>query len=119
MALLPWERLPLWVLGPILTLIGASLLFDEEPYSWGQMPAVAMVFGGGWMFVSGVRKLIAERDARAPVTRRGASQQSLPNYATYSESELRHVLTRINRERFPERVAEIEARLSALEFKQA
>ncbi len=34
-----------------------------------------------------------------------------PNYANYSEADLRQVLTRIDKERFPDRVLEIETRL--------
>lgn len=36
-----------------------------------------------------------------------------PDFSKYNEIQLKQVLTRIDRERFPERVAEIEARLGA------
>jgi uncharacterized RDD family membrane protein YckC len=38
-----------------------------------------------------------------------------PDFAKYSESQLRQILTRIDRERFPERVEEIQARLAQFE----
>lgn len=38
-----------------------------------------------------------------------------PDFANYSEAQLRQVLTRIDRKRFPDRVAEIQARLAAFE----
>jgi uncharacterized RDD family membrane protein YckC len=38
-----------------------------------------------------------------------------PDFAKYSESQLRRVLTRIDRERFPDRVEEIQARLAQLQ----
>lgn len=38
-----------------------------------------------------------------------------PDFARYSEEQLRQILTRIDRERFPERVEEIQARLAQFE----
>lgn len=38
-----------------------------------------------------------------------------PDFAKYSESQLRQILTRIDRERFPDRVKEIHARLAQFE----
>jgi hypothetical protein len=37
-----------------------------------------------------------------------------PDFSKYDEAQLRQILTRIDRERFPERVTEIEARLETL-----
>jgi len=38
-----------------------------------------------------------------------------PDFAKYTEAQLRQILTRIDRERFPERVEEIQARLAGFE----
>lgn len=42
-----------------------------------------------------------------------------PDYAKYSEDQLRQVLTRIDAERFPDRVQEIHARLAQLEAERS
>lgn len=42
-----------------------------------------------------------------------------PDFSGYKHDQLRQILTRLDRERFPERVAEIERRLAAPEPKQA
>jgi len=118
LAFLPWERLPAWLLGLIFAVAGAFLLFDAEPYSWRQAQAVGMAIVGVWMFLSRVIRLVADPDIVSGVDFRKPSPGSTPDYAKYSESELRQVLTRIDRERYPERVVEIEARLSALECKR-
>lgn len=118
LAFLPWERLPAWLTGPILVLAGVFILFQAEPYSWEQGEAVAMVVGGVWMFVSGVRTLLAEPDTVPQVNRIRPAHPGVPDYARYSERELRQVLTRIDRERFPGRVNEIETRLAVLEFQR-
>jgi hypothetical protein len=39
-----------------------------------------------------------------------------PDFSRYNKTQLRQILTRIDRERFPERVREIEARLEAFEL---
>lgn len=114
LAFLPWERLPAWLLGPILFLAGVFILFQAEPYSWEQVGAVAMVVGGIWMFVLGVKTLLAEPDTAPQVDCIRPAHSRVPDYARYSERELRQVLMRIDRERFPDRVKEIETRLSLL-----
>ena len=42
-----------------------------------------------------------------------------PDFAKYSETQLRQILTRIDAERFPDRVEEIHARLAQLEAERA
>ena len=74
-----------------------------------------MVVDGVWMFVGGVKKMLAEPDLVPPVGSMRTARDSAPDYSKYSEGELRQVLTRIDRERFPARLAEIEARLLLIE----
>ena len=116
-AFLPWERLPAWLLGAILTAIGGLLLFDAELYSWRQAEAVGLLIVGVWMFLSGAKKLLAEPDIVSPVAPTRPTPRSIPDYLNFSEAQLRQVLTRIDRERFPDRVVELETRLAALESK--
>jgi hypothetical protein len=112
---LPWERLPAWLLGLILTLAGVFILFDAELYSWRQVQAVAMVLVGSWMVISILRKVLAVPDIGIQINRKMRSPKSTPDYAKYSEAELRQVLARIDRERFPDRVLAIETMLLSLQ----
>ncbi len=112
---LPWERLPAGLLGPILTLVGVYFLFDAETYSWQQAQAVAMVLVGSWMVISILRCVQAEPDIGIQINRKMRSTKATPDYAKYSEAELRQVLARIDRERFPDRVVEIEMMLLSLQ----
>jgi hypothetical protein len=112
---LPWERLPAGLLGPILTLAGVYFLFDAEMYSWQQAQAVAMVLVGSWMVISILKSVLAEPDIGIQIKRKMASPRAAPDYAKYSEAELRQVLARIDRERFPDRVVEIEVMLLSVQ----
>ena len=60
LAFLPWERLPAWLLGPLLTAAGVFLLLDAEPYSWIQYEGGAFVVIGIVLFIHGVRKLLSD-----------------------------------------------------------
>ncbi len=44
-------------------------------------------------------------------------ESTKPDFSQYSEQQLRQVLTRLDRERFPERLTEIEARIASLAAK--
>lgn len=90
-----------------MLLLGTYLLFDAQPFSWGQLKAAAVVLVGICEFVSGVRKLMAEPNNPQAgsqsiyVKQTSGNLADRPDYATYSEEQLRRVLRRIDRERFP------------------
>ncbi|HEX7642879.1 MAG TPA: hypothetical protein VF472_11790 [Burkholderiaceae bacterium] len=121
MWLLPWEKLHPVILGPLLVLLGAILLFNAPYYSWDQLKAGLIFLFGVGLSVHGVKRIAVEmqqwgaESLRADAAKRIADASAPPDYAKYSEAQLRQVLTRIDKERFPERVAEIEARLLAIE----
>lgn len=54
--LLPWERLPAWLLGPLMVAGGVFLLFYAEPYSWRQFEAGSFAVVGVIVFICGVKK---------------------------------------------------------------
>lgn len=121
LAFLPWEKLPSWLLGSIMVIVGSFLWFYTEPYSWYQLEAVFFVIIGLALFIDGVKKLIAqsrtegENPISPSISIRNKNVNSMtfhPEFAKYSEVQLRQILTRIDAERFPERVAEINTRLA-------
>jgi Na+/phosphate symporter len=59
LAFLPWERLPAWLLGPLLVAIGVFLLLHAEPFSWRQVESVGLILIGIGVFIYGVKKLRA------------------------------------------------------------
>ncbi len=121
LGLLPWEKLHPALLGPLLIFTGVYLSFNSPAYSWHQIEGGLSALAGVFAFVHGVRKLInsmrnfSDESMRAGAARRLAIEMAQPDYANYSEEKLRQVLGRIDKARFPERVAEIEARLRAFE----
>jgi hypothetical protein len=47
MGFLPWERLPAYVLGPLLCILGTSLwLADDAPSLWNQVLEIGCVAAG-------------------------------------------------------------------------
>jgi len=74
-ALLPWERLPAWLLGPLMTALGVFLLFDAEPYSWRQLEAILFSVAGIGVFVYGLKKLRAIKAPDAEITKNQASDR--------------------------------------------
>lgn len=123
--LLPWEKLPSYILGPLLVLLGGFSFFHAQPYSSDQLYSGAIAIVGIGMSIYGFKRLIAEARARPEklylpeAEKRLANASAPPDYAQYTEAQLRQVLTRIDRERFPERVAEIEARLAAFKLERS
>ena len=121
MWLLPWEKLPPLVLGPLLILAGAMGLFDVPPDLWTQFKAgVTLAIGIGLLFHGIKNAFIAVREMDTgsisrDAAKRWAAASAPPDYEKYTETQLRQVLVRIDRERFPERAAEIEARLQSIE----
>ena len=120
MWLLPWEKLHPAILGPLLILAGTIVLFGGTPHWWHQLEAGFSIVVGIFLFIYGVKELIVEsreptdKRYRIEAEKRLADEAAPPNYEIYTEAQLRQVLTRIDKERFPDRVAEIEARLAAI-----
>lgn len=56
-AFLPWERLPAWLLGPLMIAGGVLLVFHAEPYSWRQLEAGGFIVIGIGVFIHGVKKI--------------------------------------------------------------
>jgi hypothetical protein len=54
--LLPWERIPIFIWGAVLILIGLFLLSHEELISWGEARAVLVLAAGLAAFIYDVRK---------------------------------------------------------------
>jgi hypothetical protein len=63
LAFLPWERLPPWLLGPLMILVGVFLVFHAVPFSWRQAEAIAIIVIGFAVFASGLKKL-AKKEAK-------------------------------------------------------
>lgn len=59
LAFLPWERLPSWVLGPIMVLIGAYFFVNAESLSWHQLEASMLAIAGVCTCLYDLRKLRA------------------------------------------------------------
>ncbi|MFZ6641644.1 hypothetical protein ACO0LL_18020 [Undibacterium sp. TC4M20W] len=123
---LPWEKLPGWLLGPLMTCLGGYLFLHAEPYSWRQWEALGFVVIGIVIFIFGVKKLCAGTDEyhineTSTSARKKAIEEreklSAPNFANYDAMQLKRILGRIDADRYPERVKEIQARLDALEQK--
>jgi len=57
LAFLPWERLPAWLLGPLMVAAGVFLVLHTEPFSWRQFEAGGFVIIGIGVFIHGVKKL--------------------------------------------------------------
>jgi hypothetical protein len=66
LAFLPWERLPAWLLGPLLAASGVFLVIQAEPFSWRQFEAVVFIIAGIGLFIHGVRKLRAKSKDEVP-----------------------------------------------------
>jgi|GEM_PF-4975524 len=57
LAFLPWERLPSWILGPLLVALNIYLILDAKPCSWRQVESGLFIMVGIAMTVHGVYKL--------------------------------------------------------------
>ncbi|MES2299950.1 MAG: hypothetical protein V4582_23125 [Pseudomonadota bacterium] len=113
--LLPFEKLPPFLLGVIAIIGGAFFLFAGQANYWQLAKGLVSVIVGVWMVISTVVTILSEPDMVAQSDPSKSALPSAPDYATYSEIELRQIPTRIDRERFPARVEEIETRLSEFE----
>ena len=89
--------------------------FHAEPYSWRQLEALAFVIIGACLFAYGVKKLAIESSEAKREARSIKSIEQRPDYTKYTDDELRQILTRIDVERFPDRVEEIKTRLTSLD----
>lgn len=123
---LPWEKLPGWLLGPLMICLGVYLFLHAEPNSWGQWEALGFVVIGIVIFIFGVKKLYAETDeyhTNGALTspREKAKEEreklSASNFANYDAMQLKRILGRIDADCYPERIKIIQARLDALEPK--
>ena len=56
LAFLPWEKLPAWLLGPMMIALGVFFLRQAAPYSRHQIEAIAVICTGAGLFMYGVRK---------------------------------------------------------------
>ena len=116
----PWEKLHPAVLGPLLILAGTIALFDGPLHWWHELEAGLSVVVGIGLFIHGVKELVVEsreptdKRYRIEAEKRLTDEAAPPNYEKYTEAQLRQVLNRVDKERFPDRVAEIEARLTAI-----
>jgi uncharacterized membrane protein len=63
LAFLPWERLPAWLLGPLMVAVGVFLVLHAEPFSWRQFEAGGFIIIGMVVFIYGVKKLRAKSTA--------------------------------------------------------
>jgi hypothetical protein len=60
LAFLPWERLPLWLLGPLMIAAGIFLTIQSELYSWRFFEAICFSAAGIIVFIYGIKRLRAE-----------------------------------------------------------
>jgi hypothetical protein len=81
---------------------------------------VLFVIIGVGMFIRGVKKLASEsteaeenqKNSRNSLRDKNVNELTFrPDFGKYNEEQLRQILTRIDVERFPDRVDEINARL--------
>ncbi len=116
LGLLPWEKLPLWLNGIVLFLLGVVNVFNSQPWSVDQGVGLILVFLCLGMLVHGVIKPAVGHAADHPAPSRAdyvpVSLSDTPDFSTYSPTQLREILQHIDDERFPERVRAIHARLS-------
>lgn len=118
--MIPWERLPAPAAGLLLIAVNAVVVANAEPYSADLIEPAALILVGACLFVAGVRKALAEPDLpenerQAIIERKMNAHNAAPDYSRYTEAGLRQILTRIDGERYPERVAEITERLARFE----
>lgn len=123
---LPWEKLPGWLLGPLMTCLGGYLFLHAEPYSWRQWEALGFAVIGIVIFTFGVKRLYTETDEyqingtlTSPREKAKEEREKLSalHFANYDAMQLKRILGRIDANRYPERVKEIQARLDALKQK--
>jgi hypothetical protein len=118
---LPWEKLPDWILGPLLILAGGVFLAEDWPWSWHHLEGTVMAALGIGVFIHGLRKLRLDLDednkhpARGPRAARSYAQDMKPDFAKYTAAELRKILERLDKGRFPERAKEVNERLAAFD----
>ncbi|MFL6660485.1 MAG: hypothetical protein ACJ8GW_20530 [Massilia sp.] len=60
LSFLPWEKLPSWLLGPLMAAVGVFLVLHAEAFSGRQLEAVAFIAIGVGLFIHGVKKLRAK-----------------------------------------------------------
>jgi hypothetical protein len=116
--LLPWEKLPAPALGLILVIFNSIVVSQTAPYSFALIEPVALIILGICLIAGSVRKALAEpdislSDTLANIERKKNAHLVPPDYSKYSEAELRQILTRIDAERYPERVKEITGRIAS------
>jgi hypothetical protein len=66
LGLLPWERLPGWLLGPLMMVVGTWPALNEQPYSWRQFAAIVFTIWGVGVLIHWVKKPRVERETDAP-----------------------------------------------------
>lgn len=115
--MIPWEKLPAPAAGLMLIIFNGIMLSGAQPYSMEQLEPAALILLGIALLAGSVRKALAEPDIPASETlaameRKKRAHLAPPDYSTYTEAELRQILTRINAERHPERVKEITERIA-------
>lgn len=57
LAFFPWERLPAWLLGPLMFAAGVFLVLHAERFSWRQSEAGGFAVIGIGVFIHGVKKV--------------------------------------------------------------
>lgn len=65
LGLLPWERLPGWLLGPFMAALGILLALNEQPYSWKQVGELAFAIWGVGVFIHWIQKMRSSGEPEA------------------------------------------------------
>lgn len=121
MFLLPWEKLPSWLTGPLALLFGIYTFFHAEADPEQQVIGALIAIVGLALAIHGARTLLKdgeEDDHHVPTNSKQfqnkAGMAATPDYNKYNETQLTQILGRINAERYPDRVEAIKARLKEL-----
>lgn len=118
MFLLPWEKLPAWILGPLVMFAGGAIVVAQQPWTWSQFEGWVGILMGMGIFIHGVTRPppATDESPRAASARdRVRTQDGSPDFARYTKTELLQILDRLDSERFPERAKEVRARLAAFD----
>ncbi|MFZ6873321.1 hypothetical protein ACO0LF_14800 [Undibacterium sp. Di27W] len=114
--LLPWGKLPGWLLGLLLAIFGAYLLLQVDADSWQQAFRVLMIFVGLLKVIQGIWNFFNDNAADANLKRPRKLKDSGdgPDFNSYNEAQLTQILGRIDAEHYPDRVKIIQTRLAEL-----
>lgn len=115
MFLLPFEKLPGWIQGFFIICGGGAMVSSAMPWTWEQFAGWAGIVFGLGVFIHDVTSPPADSTTGSPPADRPYVQNMTPDFARYNEAELRQILLRLNKERYPERAKEVSERLAAFD----